>query len=145
MKKSAVFLVIVFLAIAIAALCCIGVLVAMPTQTQTQTYNVVYSVHGSRLLSPDKTFIADLTLTVPGGTSQRDVIVPGTKDNWQNMGWSSEEFTVKAGQFLHLSAQSQHESSVISCAIYVNGRLLRHVVSHGDYCICTVSGIAGKD
>ena len=84
---------------------------------------VTYAVSGS-------TNKASLTYSnSQGGTAQQTVSLP----------WSTQ-YTMKAGDFLYISAQNENASGSVTTEIRINGYAFKNTTSVGAYVIATSSG-----
>ncbi len=56
-----------------------------------------------------------------------------------NRGWK-KTFSVKDGEFVYFSAQSNTHHSKIQVKILVNGKIFKRADAEGDYAVATASG-----
>ena len=94
-----------------------------PPGSGATTAVVAYTVSGS-------TNSASLTYAnSQGGTVQQTVAVP----------WSIQ-YTMRAGDFLYISAQNQNDVGSVTSEIRINGYPFKTTTSNGAYVIATASG-----
>jgi hypothetical protein len=98
-----------------------------PVTPSIVTASVVYRVSGT-------TDSASLTyINSQGGTVQETITTPWTKT-----------YTMKADDFLYVSAQNQNASGSITSEILINGVTFKTTTSTGSYVIATASGSCCK-
>lgn len=106
---------------------------ARPTNTPPLTHQVVYKVATSRDVAECYGF--DTTYEMPSGTAQKTVnICDGSHRT------VVDQRTGSRGDFVYLSVQNDEQYAGIACEIYVDGELVFHTVSSGQYVIASCSG-----
>ena len=77
----------------------------------------------------------DTTYEMPSGTSQKSVSLCDGKTSGV-----VDQRSAARGDFVYLSVQNDEQLAKIGCEIYVDGRLLFHTQSEGQYVIASCSG-----
>lgn len=75
----------------------------------------------------------DFNITYTGSNSDT-VQEPHATRSWK------KTFTVKDGEFVYFSAQSNTQKSRIRVKILVNGKVFKEAVAEGDFAIATAAG-----
>ena len=86
---------------------------------------------------------ATVTYAVSGTTNKASLTYSnsqdGTVQQTVSLPWSIQ-YTMKAGDFLYISAQNQNESGSVTTDIRINGYAYKNTTSAGAYVIATSSG-----
>jgi hypothetical protein len=136
---SAKYLLAAFLILSFGfvAIVCGGILflLVLPTDNaatnRSSAYDVEYRVLGN-------SYSADVTYENAGGNTEQKELNQSTPFN--RSPWTLALPNMEAGDFVYISAQTNHRGATIGCEIRVNGAVVESATSEGDYVIATCSG-----